>query len=619
MNKNTIVLICFVIFTGTIPVLGQTEPEISQAFDKMVAEIEMRDGVRLYTEIYKPKKSDELLPILLLRTPYGFYHGDKVMQSILDGPLKDLVDDGYIFVFQDIRGCFKSGGEFVILRPLRDKTNPDDIDESTDAYESIEWLLTNIPENNGRVGIWGTSYDGWLAVMAMIDPHPAIKAVSPQAACADMFMGDDFFHNGALRLSPSFEFLGSMEAPNQDEPFRFDQYDTYEWYLELGPLSAVNEKYFYNNLPTWNDLVAHTTYDKYWQSQEVTQYLTNVSIPTLNVAGWWDDQDFYGAMKIYETLEHKDTSQINYLVAGPWRHSGWISGDGTNLGQIDFGSATGTFFREKILAPWFAFYLKDKGTLDLPGVLAFQTGTNDWKSYEEWPPKDLVSVRNLYFREDGKLSFEPPLHTEQKAFDSYISDPANPVPYTKRPIKGFWGYPEWKFEDQRFVDHRPDVLSWETDVLDTNVVISGRIIADLFASTSGTDCDWVVKLIDVYPENYPPNLDMGGYQLMIADEVFRAKFRNSFTEPEPLISGKVTEFNIDLNSRNHTFLKGHKIMVQIQSTWFPLIDRNPQKFINIPTAREEDFQKATQCIFRSNNFPTHIKLPVIKLLEKPTK
>ena len=617
MNRKSfkVIYTCLLVATLTFiiffPIFAQTGFESEQSFEKIEVLIPMRDGVRLNTIINIPESVSEPLPFLLIRTPYGIKSGS------VSTSYSELAEDGYIFVFQDIRGRYKSEGDFVMLRPPREKNNPKAIDESTDTYDTIEWLLKNVPNNNGRAGVMGISYGGWLTVMAMIDPHPAIKAVSPQASPADMFIGDDFLHNGAFRLSPSFGYAAMMETGTTNMLFKFDKFDTFEWYLELGPLSNANEKFFHGNLPSWNNFMAHPNYDEYWKKQSVVPYLEaldKVPVPTLNVAGWWDAEDFYGPMKIYEILEKKDSNNMNYLVVGPWPHGGWARSDGSSLGMIEFDSNTSEYFRRNVQAPWFSYLLKDKGSLDLSEALLFQSGANKWEFHDKWPPSDKVRKQWLYFNSNCKLSFEPPEKYNEEAFDSYVSDPARPVPYTQRPTKGFWQGAQamWKVEDQRFVHLRPDVLTWETDTIEEDVVISGRIAAHLYASTTGTDCDWIVKLIDVYPENYPGNPELSGYQLMIADEVFRAKFRNSFENPEPITPNKIIEYVIDLNSRNHCFQKGHKIMVQVQSTWFPLIDRNPQKFVNIPTAEESDYQKATQKVFRSSRFPSHMVLPVVK-------
>jgi putative CocE/NonD family hydrolase len=578
-------------------------------YEKISANIPMRDGVHLHALILKPKDAQKPLPFLITRTPYD---ADET-SAMLDYAYKELAEEGYIFVFQDIRGRFKSEGDFVMMRPPRDMSIPDAIDETTDTNDTIDWLIKNVHNNNGRVGILGISYPGWLTTVSLIEPHPALKAASPQASVADMFIGDDFYHKGAFRLCPSFEFVAVMERSRGFTPFTFPKNDVYEWFLELGPLSNVNEKYFHGEVPTWNNFMTHPNYDDYWQKQSAAHYLKKAIVPTLNVAGWWDAEDFYGPMKIYDTLEEMDSAEVNYLVAGPWRHGGWARTDGRSLGKINFGSATGEYFRQNIQAPWFAFYLKGKGSINLPEALVFETGANEWRRYEDWPPQESKE-RKLYFHADKKLSFEPLQEDGAELFDSYVSDPADPVPFTAPPISGFW--PERgalaKVEDQRFIQGRPDVLSWETDALEQDIIISGRIVAHLFASTTGTDSDWVVKLIDVYPENYPQNPEMAGYQLMIADDVLRGKFRNSFEKPEPIPPNQVVEFVIDLNYHNHRFLKGHKIMVQVQSSWFPLIDRNPQKFIDIPVAKESDYQKATQRIYRCKSYPSHTILPVIQ-------
>jgi len=574
--------------------------------------VAMRDGVRLNTDIYAPKSSREPLPFMLLRTPYGIDGSERMFGSYL----KELAEEGYIFVFQDIRGRFKSEGDFMMLRPPRDKKDAKAIDESTDTNDTVEWLIKNIPNNNGRVGVMGISYGGWLTVMAMLDPHPAIKAVSPQASPADMYIGDDFHHNGAFRLSYGFEYVALMETAKTNYNFTFDRYDTFDWYLNLGALSNVNEKYFHGKLPTWNDFVEHPDYDWFWQRQAAAPYLTRVTVPTLNVAGWWDQEDFYGPLKIYELLEEHDSKNMNFLVVGPWNHGGWAGGPGDRLGRIEFDSPTGAYFRERVQASFFNHYLKDKGKLSLPEAHTFQTGANRWQSYEAWPPRQQVSERNLYFHSNGRLSFDPPATDSETEFDSYISDPSNPVPYRPRPVEATYsplgsGWPAWLVEDQRFANRRPDVVSWQTEPLKEDVVISGNLMAHLFASTSGTDSDWIVKLIDVYPENYEKNPKMGGYQLMIANDVFRGRYRKSFEKPEPIVADQVNEYAIDLHGADHRFLKGHRIMVQVQSTWFPIIDRNPQKFVeNIFKAKDSDYQKATQRIFRSKRFASHLKLPV---------
>jgi putative CocE/NonD family hydrolase len=590
-------------------------PSVAQRYTITDAMIPMRDGPRLHTTVLVPKNAKGPLPFIMLRTPYGI---DGWPQRAFAAYLEDLDKEGYIFVFQDIRGRFKSEGQFVMTCVPRDKTDPKAIDENTDAHDTIDWLLKNVPGNNGRVGMLGISFDGWLTVLAMLDPHPALKAVSPQASPAEQFLNDDFHHNGAFRLSYGFEYVAMMETNNVNFDFKFDRFDTFDWYLRLGALSNVNKHYFHSKMPTWNDFVAHPNYDEYWQKQAVAQYLTSVKVPTLNVAGWFDQEDFYGPLKIYDALEKHDKKNQNFLVVGPWNHGGWSRGAGDKLGKIAFDSATGKYFREKVQAPWFAYHLKDKGKLEMPEALVFETGTNKWVSHDKWPPTGQIAERKLYFRTGGKLAFEPPVGVAagKDAFDSYVSDPANPVPYRPRPVRPTYPGPEWpvwQVEDQRFVHHRPDVLSWETAPLEENVTLAGNIFAKLCASTTGTDSDWVVRLIDVYPEEYAKTPSMGGYQLMVAGDVLRGRFHKSFEKPEALVPDRVTPFTIDLLGNHHCFLKGHRIMVQVQSSWFPVIDRNPQTFVpNIYEAKDADYQAATQRVFRSAEFPSHVVLPVLK-------
>jgi putative CocE/NonD family hydrolase len=577
------------------------------------AMVPMRDGVKLYTVVFAPRADGPPRPILFLRTPYGAPASSKVLEA---DAYRALAADGYIFVFQDIRGRYRSEGRFVMMRPPRDRSDDRAVDESTDAYDTVAWLLAHVPGHNGRVGLMGISYGGWLTAMAMIDPHPAVRAVSPQAPPADMYLGDDFHHNGAFRLSYGFEYATRMETSKEQTNFRFDRYDTFEWYLRLGPLAAVNERYLSGGIPTWNDFVAHPNYDAFWQRQALAPSLTRVTVPTLTVGGWWDQEDLYGPQTLYETLEPLDEREISFFVAGPWNHGGWARSDGGSLGPIKFGVNTSEYYRERIEAPFFARFLKDRPGWDVPEAITFQTGANAWRVYDEWPPRRLTEDRGLFFLEDGRLGFEAPAGDDGDAFDSYVSDPAHPVPYRPRPIEATYdprgsGWRNWLVGDQRFVHLRPDVLSWETGPLNEDVTISGHVLARLFASTTGSDSDWIVKLIDVYPEVCPDDAAMGGYQLMIASEVFRGRFRSSFERPEPLVAGRVDEYAIDLHAVDHRFLKGHRIMAQVQSTWFPLIDRNPQTFVeNIFLAKASDYRPATQRVYRSRTHASRLVLPV---------
>ncbi|HYL62586.1 MAG TPA: CocE/NonD family hydrolase [Candidatus Methylomirabilis sp.] len=590
-------------------------PDYSLLFNKTDAMIPARDGVKLHTEIYTPKDAKEPLPFLIERTPYGLGDDAKGYSRILNR-YAEMIPDDYIFVFQDIRGRYGSEGTFVMQRPVRDPKDPKAIDEGTDTYDTIDWLLKNVPNNNGRAGLVGISYGGWLTVMGMLEPHHALKAVSEQASPADMFLGDDFHHNGAFRLSYGFEYSSMMETGKTNFAFQFDLFDTYQWYLRLGPLSNVNKNYAHSSLPTWNDFVAHPNYDAFWKKQAMTYLLKRPTVPDLNVAGWWDQEDFYGPMKIYDILEKDDPDHLNYLVAGPWNHGGWGRGQGKSLGEIQFGSDTALYFRQKIEAPWFAYWLKNKGALPLKEALLFQTGSDKWVQFDSWPPRNAAN-RELYFHEGGKLSFDPPQATAA-AFDSYVSDPAHPVPYRHRPIDMTYptdhpgGWFTWLVQDQRFVGNRPDVLTWKTDELTEDVTLAGQVTAKLFASTSGSDSDWIVKLIDVYPQKYEEDWRLSGYELMISDEVFRGRFRKSFEKPEPITPGAVTPYSIDLHTANHVFKKGHRIMAQVQSTWFPIIDRNPQKFVpNIFEAKDSDFQSATQRIYRTKENPSGLVISVL--------
>ena len=609
----------FLVVAGlvSVPFFGVAQQrqglDYSALFDKMEVMIPMRDGAKLHTEVYTPKNATAPLPILMNRTPYGISSPDKGISNLIHR-YADMVPEGYIFAFQDIRGRYGSEGKFVMLRPLHQPRDANGVDESTDTYDTIDWLVKNVPNNNGRVGLDGISYDGFLVTMGMINPHPALKAASEQACMGDTWLGDDFFHNGAFRLSYAFEYTALLESSNENFSFSFDRFDVYDFYLRLGALSNANAEYFHGKLPTWNEFVAHASYDDFWKRHAVAYGLQQPTVPNLNVAGWWDQEDFYGPMATYAQLEKSDSKHLNYLVAGPWNHGGWGGGPGKSLGEIPFGSDTAVYFRQKIEVPWFEYWLKDKGTLPLKEALLFQTGSDNWVHFDSWPPRE-AQTRNLYFREDGKLAFDAPQTDSADASDSYISDPAHPVPYRHRPID--MTYPDdhpgswytWLVQDQRFVDERPDVLTWQTEDLVEDVTLAGQVTAKLFASTTGSDSDWVVKLIDVYPQKNPNNWRLSGYELMISDEIFRGRYHNSFEKPEPLKPGEVTPFTIDLHSADHVFKKGHRIMVQVQSTWFPLYDRNPQRFVpNIFEAKASDYQKATQHIYRSKRFPSSVEI-----------
>ena len=585
------------------------QPQTPDEYDRVAFMIPMRDGTRLHTVIFTPKSGEPKLPILLCRTPYGV---DPLPSPEKNQAVRELALDKYIFVYQDIRGKYLSEGEFKMLRPKRDLKKKGSVDETTDAYDTINWLVSHT-DNNGRVGMYGGSYDAWEAIMATLEPHPALKAISEQATPADMFIGDDFHHNGAFRLSYGFEYAFSVEASKKDSLFPLGVRDTYDWYLHLGPLGNVNKLYFFGRIPTWNDFIHHPNYDDFWRKRGLAHIIRSLPVPVLNVAGWWDQEDFYGPLTAYHLWEKSDPKKENFLVIGPWNHGGWSHGPGKKLGKLNFDSLTANTYRKNIQEKWFAYYLKGRGRKDFPAVTTFQTGSNTWKTYDQWPPPQAVKKR-LYLQENGALSFLKPA-PKDKPYDRYLSDPANPVPYRSPPIEQTYTrgsrWSTWLTEDQRFLGHRPDVVSWQTDTLDRDLTVSGNIAALLFASTDHSDADWVVKLIDVYPAGYPRDTVMAGYQLMVAADILRGRFRESLVHPRPVTPYKVERYPIDLHCINHVFKKGHRIMVQIQSSWFPVIDRNPQKYVpNIFEAKAADFVSAIHSVYHSPQYPSFIELSV---------
>jgi hypothetical protein len=613
------------LFTLALTVCSaRTEPETS-SFSLKEVMIPMRDGVHLQTAILTPLNQSAPLPILLERTPYGVPSNPP---APIPARWAELSRDGYIFVIQNLRGRFKSEGTFN-LSSYVNLTDPKATNETTDAYDTIEWLVKNVPQNNGRAGIFGVSYDGLTAALTLLHPHPALKAISEQASPADEWMNDDDHHYGALRLSYDFEYAVLEQADkNANTHFAFDVFDTYEWYLKLGPISNINAKYLHDSIPYWNDSVAHPNYDEFWHKEAWVNQLHSSPVPNLNVAGFWDQEDPWGPWKIFRNSEKDGASAHNVMVAGPWYHGEWQSPKGDAIGQISFGGhETAREFREQIEAPFFRYYLHGDGEKIAWKASTFQSGSNTWRTYGSWPPKEAKQT-NLYLQPDGGLSFNPP-PSAAKAYVEYISDPANPVPYRPRPISptypgGDWR--DWEVSDQRFVDHRPDVLSFVSAPLDHDLTITGPVAAQLYASTSGTDSDFIVKLIDIYPDNavkdsWDPDAgpkpgdyakSLNGYELPIAMEVRRGRFNESYEHPAPLKPNQPNLFPISLRDRDHVFLKGHRIMLQVQSTWFPLIDRNPQKFTpSIYTATAADYIKATQRVYCSSVLPSHIELPIM--------
>ena len=600
----------------------------TQSFDYVRREemIPMRDGARLHTIILIPR-AEEHMPILLTRTPYSASRRSERDQSPRLEAVLPRGDDvistaGYIRVFQDVRGKHGSEGEYRMNRPLRGPLNADGVDHSTDTYDTIEWLLKNVPENNGRVGMIGTSYDGFLVLMGLVNPHPALKSAVPVNPMVDTWLGDDWFHNGAFRQI-MMDYIYDQEASRDSSvSWWSDTYDQYDLFMNAGSAGELGRRMGMGQLEFWRQLLQHPAYDAFWQGQALDRILGNRTpdVPTLYVHGLWDQEDIYGAIATYRATEPKDLqNDRNYLVLGPWSHSG-SNGDGNSLGPFRFNGDTAYFFRSSVLLPFLNEHLKEGSPkADTPPVLAYQTGTNTWQRYDSWPRSCEsgcpAGLRALYLRDGFRLEFEKP-QTDKIAFDEYVSDPAKPVPYRSRPARptyaenSTWG--RWLVDDQRSVAGRPDVLIYSSDVLTQPVAISGQPIANLFASTSGTDSDFVVKLIDVYPGQYPSQPELGGYQLMISADILRGRYRKDPSRPSPVKAGEVEPYRWNLPAASHVFLPGHRIMVQIQSSWFPLYDRNPQTYVeNIFFAKPENFVKATQRIYRTGAQPSAVELPVV--------
>jgi putative CocE/NonD family hydrolase len=623
--KRWLVGSSFLVLVATSILVAQPRFDVRAHYTKQEVMIPMRDGVRLFTSIYIPKDTTERYPIMLNRTPYSVAPYGPDAYRALVGPSEHFAREKFIFVYQDVRGKFMSEGTFEFMRPHKPvKRSNQDTDESSDTYDTIDWLVKNIPNNNGKVGVWGISYPGFQAAMSALDAHPALVAVSPQAPMADVFIGDDFHHNGAFFLIHAFRWLAGTAPARSNQaaaalgpqpPLDFGTPDGYEFFLNLGPLPNVNRIWFKDQVPIWNEFMQHGTYDEYWKSRNIIPHFNRIKPAIMTVVGWFDSEDKYGGVNLYQKIERDNPNTHNIIVWGPWLHGGWARMDGDTLGHIRFGQKTAVWYRENVEFPFFLYYLKGKGELKLPEVTAFMTGANEWKSYTAWPPKE-ATPKKLYLHANGKLSFSPPSERGTH-YDEYVSDPKKPVPFTAQTTMAM-GH-TFMVEDQRFAWSRPDVLVYQTEPLQEDVTIAGPARVVLYGSTSGTDCDWIVKLIDVFPGNTPdpePNptgVRMGGFQMLLAGEVFRAKFRKSFETPEPLQPNTVTKIEFDLPDRLHRFKKGHKIMVQIQSTWFPLVDLNPGKFMDIYNAKESDFQKTTQRVYRSGSSSTHIEL---KTLEK---
>jgi hypothetical protein len=627
VKRRTLLLAGVWVSVSLYSAVAQQTPaaqEIRAAYEKSEHMVPMRDGVKLFTIVYAPKDAAAPYPFMLHRTPYGSppYGPDAYRASL--GPSPVFAAEKFIFVYQDVRGKFRSEGEFVVMRPLLPQPKPAKAtDESTDTYDTIDWLVKNVPNNNGRVGQWGISYPGSQTVWGMIDAHPALKASSPQAPAIDMFLGDDFHHNGAFRLMYTFSWLAGNARPragvteNRGGGFTYGTPDGYRFFLDAGTVANINEKYFNYSVPTWNEYMEHPNYDEYWERQNPLKHAKNITHAVLNVGGWFDAEDFYGPLETYKAVE-RTSGNKNRIVIGPWLHGGWASMPGDALGDIRFGSNTAEYYRNEIELPFFRYHLKGQGAEPAAEATVFETGGNTWKTFDTWPPKN-IDTRTLYFQADSGLSFTAPAaaSTTASGFDEYVSDPSRPVPWSTetRTTQGHL----WMIEDQRFAAARPDVLAYRTEPLKEDVVIAGPIFASIHASTTGTDADWIVKLIDVYPGDAPDNnpnprgVRMGDFQMLLAGEVFRGKYRNSFAKPEPLVPGQSVKYEFDLRDRFHRFLKGHRIMVQVQSTWFPVIDRNPQTFVDIYKAKPSDFRKATQRVYRTPQRPSGVKVGVVRV------
>lgn len=598
---------------------GQAQPVAEKAVlanEAYVGEdvmIPMRDGVKLHAEVWRPKDASGPLPILIERWPYGFPLERTKANLAKGGWYGELAADKFIFVFQDIRGRFRSEGEYVTLRPPR--TDPAGTDESTDTYDTIEWLVRQVPGNNGKVGILGVSYGGWTSAVATIDPHPALKAVSSQAPPDDQWLGDDFHHNGAFRLDYAWSWLSLMETDGRTlKRFDFGGQSAYDWYLKQADVATLDRQHLGRSMPYWQLFSQHPDYDGFWRRSRTSNMMpAKPTVPNLIVAGWWDQEDFYGPLTIYARQKAGDSENRNHLVIGPWNHGGW-RGEGSTYGPYRFGSATGNWYQRQVELPWFRYWLKGEGVLDQPRALIFQSGSNQWQRFKSWPPKEGVTTRNLYFRSNGRLSFDAPKAGEGDA-DSFVSDPANPVPYRDRATVPMMAkgttWKEWLADDQAPFAERKDVLVWQTEPLDRDVALSGAVVAKLFASTTGRDADWVVKLLDIHPDDAATPAELRGRQRMIANEVFRGRYRKSFEKPEPLTPRAVLDYKIDLHSASHVFRKGHRIAVQVQSSWFPLIDRNPQTWVpNIYRAKPGDYVAQTHKIYRSIRYPSSIEVAI---------
>jgi putative CocE/NonD family hydrolase len=610
-RSSALALVALAILGARTPATAQDSSSIATRYTKTEYRVSMRDGKHLFTVVYVPRDTTRRYPIMLTRTPYsvGPYGPTAYPRAI--GPSPRFADEGFIIVYQDVRGRFMSEGDFVHMTPWIGSAGAAATDESTDTYDTIEWLLKNVGHNNGRVGMWGISYPGFFAAAALVKSHPALKAVSPQAPQADWFMGDDVHHHGAFLLASAFAFFGTSgrarPSPTAERPRGLDYGtdDGYAFFLAMGPLSNADRLYLKGAAPFWNDMMAHGTDDAFWEARRVAPRLRNVTPAVLTVSGWYDANNLHGALRVHEAIAKQSPATSNRIVLGPWSHGQWARGAGDALGDLKFGSATSDYFRDSIQFPFFDAYLRKDAKPALPNAAVFETGSNRWRTFTEWPPKS-AGPRSLYLRAGGKLSFEAPPATGDRGYDEYVSDPAKPVPFL--PVRNTGMKPDYMALDQRFAATRADVLVYATDPLTEDVTIAGSVRPSLFVSTSGTDSDWIVKLIDVYPDSS----ERGGFQHLVRGDVMRGKFRNSYSRPEAFVPGKVERVAFGTDDVMHTFKRGHRIMVQIQSTWFPLVDRNPQAFVDIYNASASDFKAATQRVYRTPAQASRVELPILR-------
>ncbi|MDF1576786.1 MAG: CocE/NonD family hydrolase [Bacteroidales bacterium] len=622
MTRNRNISLWTLVSLILLPLSGQ-DTFVEQNYEKAEYRIEMRDGVRLFTIVYSPKDKSKSYPILMQRTPYSIGpYGERIRNSL--SPNNRLEKDKYIFVFQDVRGKFMSEGEFMDMRPVLGRYRDNkDVDETTDTWDTVEWLIRNIENNNGKVGMYGVSYPGFYTVMGSINAHPAMVCTSPQAPISDWFLWDDMHHNGAFTLPLSFNFFQvfgqKRPGPTTQRGSRltYSSGDAYHFFLEMGPVKNANEKYLHGTINFWNQFTEHPDYDKFWQERSTLPHLKEISPAVLTVGGWYDGEDLSGALHTYKTIEKNNPGTFNILVMGPWTHGGWNFPEYNNPSLIPFREKNKYFYLHEIEYPFFRYYLKQKGSLDLPEAWVYDTGLMQWKSYDTWPPAN-TRMKGIWLAEGGALSWNDP-RDQTESYDEFVSDPHKPVPYTAPFLSARSFYNgQYLSEDQRFASTRPDVLVYKGDELQEAVTLAGPVEAELFVSTTGTDADWVVKLIDVFPDTVnrhvlnQRDIEPGGYQMLIRADIFRGKYRNSFEKPEPFEPGKVSRVKFTLPDLNHTFKEGHRIMIQIQSSWFPLFDRNPQSFTNIYECGEDAFQKAIHRIYRSGEYPTHLKLPVLR-------